>query len=136
MEYEVLRSSHVLSPNFHFHNEEGVCAFIANESDPTWRGRIRPAGRYASAALIPGNFLSEGTLFVGAAISTMNPLLVHFYERDAVAFQVFDSMDGDTARGDYAGPIPGVVRPMLQWNTRMLSKSNQPVTAHAGDGAR
>jgi lipopolysaccharide transport system ATP-binding protein len=34
-----------------------------------------------------------------------------------VAFQVIDSLDGDSARGDYAGPFPGVVRPLLQWTT-------------------
>ena len=38
-------------------------------------------------------------------------------QRDAVGFQVIDSLDGDSARGDYAGPIPGVVRPILHWTT-------------------
>jgi lipopolysaccharide transport system ATP-binding protein len=37
--------------------------------------------------------------------------------RQAVAFHVIDSCDGDSARGDYAGPLPGVVRPMLKWDT-------------------
>jgi lipopolysaccharide transport system ATP-binding protein len=86
--------------------------------------------------LIPGNLLSEGTLFVGAAISTIDPVVVHFYERDAVAFQVVDTMDGDSARGDYAGPMPGVVRPLLQWRTRVLSESNEVVSAQAERGAR
>jgi hypothetical protein len=48
-----------------------------------------------------GNLLSEGTLFVGAAISTMSSLIAHFYERDAVAFQVVESLDGDSARGRF-----------------------------------
>ncbi|MDT4898860.1 MAG: lipopolysaccharide transport system ATP-binding protein [Acidobacteriota bacterium] len=136
MEYEVLKASHVLTPNFHFYNEEGIYAFIASETDPAWRDRIRPEGRYLSTARIPGNLLSEGTLFVGAAISTMSSTTIHFYERDAVAFQVIDSLDGDSARGDYAGQMPGVVRPMLQWSTRVLLESNQPVAAQAGEGAR
>jgi lipopolysaccharide transport system ATP-binding protein len=136
MEYEVLQSGHVLTPNYHFYNEEGVYAFVASEADPVWAGRARSVGRYVSTAWIPGNLLSEGTLFVGAAISTMNPVVVHFYERDAVAFQIIDSLDGDSARGEYAGPMPGVVRPLLQWSTRMISESDQPVTAQAGEGAR
>jgi len=45
-------------------------------------------------------------------------------------------MDGDSARGEYAGPMPGVVRPLLQWSTRMISESDQPVTAQAGEGTR
>jgi lipopolysaccharide transport system ATP-binding protein len=54
---------------------------------------------------------------VSAAISTMDPVVVHFFERDAVAFQVIDSLEGNSARGSFAGPIPGVVRPLLKWTT-------------------
>jgi homopolymeric O-antigen transport system ATP-binding protein len=56
-------------------------------------------------------------LIVGAAVSTMDPARVHFYERDVVAFQVIDSLEGDSARGEYGGPMPGVVRPLLRWET-------------------
>jgi lipopolysaccharide transport system ATP-binding protein len=136
MEYEVLQSGHVLTPNYHFYNEEGVYAFVASETDPARAGGARSVGRYVSTAWIPGNFLSEGTLFVGAAMSTMDPIVVHFYERDAVAFQIIDTMDGDSARGEYAGPMPGVVRPLLRWSSRMISETDQPVTAQAGEGAR
>ena len=74
---------------------------------------------------IPGNLLSEGTLFVSAAIRTMDPVVIHFYDRDVVAFQVVDSMDGDSARGDFAGPMPGVIRPLLQWETRILPNGEE-----------
>jgi lipopolysaccharide transport system ATP-binding protein len=114
--YDVLRPGHVLVPNFHFFNEEGIVAFIA--SDQNWKDRTRPVGHYVSTAWIPGNLLSEGTLIVGAAISTMDPVTVHFYERDAVAFQVIDSLAGDSARGNFAGPMPGVFRPLLHWTTQ------------------
>jgi lipopolysaccharide transport system ATP-binding protein len=124
VEYEVLTPGYLLVPNLHFHNEEGVYAFVISDLDPTWHRRPRPIGRYVSTVLIPGNLLSEGTLFVGAAVTTPTPEIVHFYERDAVAFQVIDSMDGDSARGDYGGPMPGVVRPMLDWHTRVLTETD------------
>jgi len=117
MEFDVVTPGHVLVPNFHFYNEEGTCAFVASDHDPAWRRKPRPAGHYSSTAWIPGNLLSEGTMIVGAAVSTMDPVLTHFFERDAVAFQVIDSLDGDSARGDYGGPLPGVVRPLLRWTT-------------------
>ncbi|HSB29504.1 MAG TPA: ABC transporter ATP-binding protein [Pyrinomonadaceae bacterium] len=124
MEFEVLQSGHVLVPNYHFINQEGVCVFIASEHDDEWKRRPRLAGRYVSTAWIPGNFLSEGALIVGAAISTMDPVRVHFFERDIVAFQIVDTLDGDSARGDYAGPIPGVVRPLLRWTSRYLTSDS------------
>jgi lipopolysaccharide transport system ATP-binding protein len=122
MEFEVLNSGYVLVPNYHLFNEEGLCVFIASEQDPEWRRRPRSAGHYVSTAWIPGNFLAEGSLIVSAALSTLNPTEVHFFERDAVAFQVVDSLDGDSARGDFAGAIPGVVRPMLNWTSQFIPR--------------
>ncbi|PWT82845.1 MAG: hypothetical protein C5B44_01460, partial [Acidobacteria bacterium] len=75
------------------------------------------------------NFLSEGSVIVGVAVSTFDPVVIHFYERDAVAFQVVDSLDGDSARGDYGGPMPGAVRPLLKWETQFVaSKRDETAT--------
>ncbi|MDX6290388.1 MAG: lipopolysaccharide transport system ATP-binding protein [Blastocatellia bacterium] len=115
IDFEVLKPGYVMLPNFHASNEEGVLIFIANDSDTSWRRTPRPVGRFTSTAWIPGNFLSEGTVIISAAVSTMDPVTIHFFERDAVAFQVIDKLEGDSARGDYGGPYPGVVRPMLKW---------------------
>ncbi len=126
MEFEVLQAGHVLVPNYHFINENGVHLFVASDHDPAWRRQPRPAGHYVSTAWIPGNFLSEGTLRVGAAVSTMTPNIVHFFEVGVVSFQVRDSFEGDSARGDYLGPFPGFVRPLLSWTTEF-----EPATQEA-----
>jgi len=131
VEFEVLQPGRVLVPNLHFFNEQGVYVFVSADYDPAWRERPRPVGHYVSTARIPGNILAEGSLFVSAAISTMNPVIVHLFERDAVAFQVIDSLDGDSARGDYAGAMPGVVRPLLEWATRFrpeIPETAEPLT--------
>ncbi len=118
MEYEVLTGGTVLSPNLGFYNEEGVCVFISVDHDESWRRRPRPVGRYTSGVTIPPNFLAEGSLVITSAITTWNPVTVHVNERESVAFQVVDNIEGDTARGDYAGHLPGIVRPKLPWTTR------------------
>lgn len=117
MEYEVMKSDYMLLPNYHLFNEKGVHVFSALDSDPKWRGRPRPAGRYVSQVLIPGNFLSEGTHFVGVALGTIDPWISQFYVQEAVVFHVQDSFEGDSARGDYAGGMGGAVRPLLPWTT-------------------
>jgi lipopolysaccharide transport system ATP-binding protein len=117
MEFEVLKPGQVLVPCYGFNSEEGVCIFISSDRDPDWRRRPRPIGRYVSTAWIPGNLLSEGTITVGAGIITEDPFKIHCDDEHAVAFQVSDSLDGDTARGDFGGRIPGVVRPLLKWTT-------------------
>jgi lipopolysaccharide transport system ATP-binding protein len=129
IEFEVLTPGCILVPNLHFFNEEGLCIFIANDHDPSWHRRPRPVGHYVTTAWIPGNFLAEGSIIVNVAVSTMDSVTVHFHERDAVAFQVIDSLDGDSARGDFAGIMPGVVRPILKWKSRFIPTGDQARTA-------
>lgn len=117
MEYEVLENGRVLIPYLNAFNEEDLLVFTAIDQDPSWRGKPRPAGRYLSTAWIPGNFLSEGMLLIAAAMLPFDHYNHHFYERNAVAFHVYDSRDGDSARGDWAGNMGGVVRPLLEWHT-------------------
>jgi lipopolysaccharide transport system ATP-binding protein len=117
MMFDVCEPGHCLSPNVHLFNDEGVNVFIAIDQDPTWRGKPRPVGRYTSTVWIPANFLAEGHLTVRAAITTLATMNVRVDVLDAVAFQMIDSNDGDSARGDYMGPLPGVVRPLLEWRT-------------------
>ena len=118
IEYEVLKPGFVLVPCFQFFNEEGIHLFTTLDLHPSWRKRPRQTGRYISTALIPGNTLAEGSIFVSSLINTFSPNIVHAHERHAVAFRVIDSLDGDSARGDYGGTMKGVVRPLLQWETR------------------
>jgi lipopolysaccharide transport system ATP-binding protein len=120
MTYEVLETGHVLVPNFHLYNQDGICIFVAHDWDSGWHHRPRPKGVYASRMRIPANFLSEGTVFVGVALTTYNPFMVHFYEREPIVFHVCDHLEGKNARGDYAGTLPGVIRPILDWQTEFI----------------
>jgi lipopolysaccharide transport system ATP-binding protein len=121
MEYEVLEGGHLLMPNYHFYNEEGVHVFSCHELDPEWRRRERPCGRWLSTAWVPGNLLTEGTVFIDAALTTLSPVVPQFTERHVVCFQVVDCPDGDTARGDWGGRMKGVVRPLLPWTSRLVT---------------
>jgi lipopolysaccharide transport system ATP-binding protein len=118
IEYDTLQPGYILLPRFLLHNEEGVRAIEAVDLDPQWRRRPRPAGRYVSTGWIPSNLLSEGTFFVSCDMVTLEPVMKQFDERDAVAFQVVDSLDGTSARGDWGGRMNSVVRPLLQWCTQ------------------
>lgn len=115
MVFDALVNDKVLIPNLHFFDERGACIFISHDWNTGWRDKPRPGGRHKATAWIPGNFLAEGTISVTAAVSTYKPLMVHFIATDAVSFTVVDSLEGDSARGDYAGLLPGIVRPMLEW---------------------
>jgi lipopolysaccharide transport system ATP-binding protein len=116
--YEVTRSGHVLIPNFQVYNQERLHAFTIQDVLSEWGREPKEAGRYLSTAWIPGNFMAEGSFWVNVAVVTYLPRMnVHFNAVDSVSFDVFDPMTGDTARGDFAGRMEGVVRPVVQWRT-------------------
>lgn len=121
MEYDVIKSGYVLLPHFDLYNDDGIHIFKALDQDPEWRRRPRPTGRYISRAWIPGNFLSEGILFVTPALITLEPVIFQCAVREAVSFQVVDSTEGDSVRGDWAGMLGGAVRPLLKWETQFNS---------------
>lgn len=122
MTYEVLQNGQILMPGFQLFNEENVCVFTSKDLDEKWRREMRPKGIYESRATILANFLAEGNFYISVSLMTYEPLNVHFNERDAVAFLVTDSLDGDSARGDFAGQIEGLVRPILDWETEFIEK--------------
>jgi len=134
MEFDVLEPDRVLVPNFHFVNEEGVYVFVALDHDPEWQRRPRPVGHYTSTVWIPGNFLSEGVLSIGVAVSTLVPVQIHLFEQQVISFEVVDFMEGDSARGDYVGPIVGFVRPLLEWTTDFQPSADTSPTYYISEG--
>lgn len=112
------RSSIRFMPNFHFVVPGGTYAFA---STPDVLTELAP-GDYEASCYIPGDFLNEGTYFVGLAISSYAPgLTIHFFEQSALTFNVRDSMEGSVGRHGYANVMPGVVRPRLQWTVEEAS---------------
>jgi lipopolysaccharide transport system ATP-binding protein len=118
--YRVLQNGKVLIPNIHLHSEDGALIFISHDWYSGWRTQAKPAGCYRTTFTVPGNFFSEGRVTVKVAISTYQPFEVHLEEPDAVAFTVVESSDGNTSRGDYAGHLPGIIRPLIPTRTEVL----------------
>ena len=131
IEYEVLQPEKLLIPFLYITNGEGIRVFSAVDQDPDWRGRPRSVGRYTSTAWIPGNLLSEGMFFAGSVVRSPERRILHFHAPEAVAFQVVDSLDGNSARADYGGPMLGIVRPMLKWQTQFSSNGSQSAESAA-----
>ncbi|MFV8346493.1 polysaccharide ABC transporter ATP-binding protein [Flavobacterium sp. ZB4P13] len=79
-------------------------------------------GIYQTIVWFPNNFLSEGYHFCGiAAMSYKGVFRVHFHDVNKFSFNIIDEFVDNTARGsDYKGKIPGVVRPILDWDNVVL----------------
>ena len=122
--YQILKSDQILIPKVDVLNEEGVHLFSSHDVGPEWRRQPRAIGCYVSTIWIPGNFLSGGNLLVNASLMSHYPATVtHLHETQVVTFQVVDTHGPDSARGDYLGPIPGVIRPLFEWETSAVRNS-------------
>ncbi|PYS98669.1 MAG: ABC transporter ATP-binding protein [Acidobacteria bacterium] len=121
MTYEVMSDGEILIPNLQLINQERVHVFTIHDVASEWSKRPKARGTYVSTAWIPGNLLAEGNFALNAAIVSYMPnQKVHLYVTDAVSFNVFDPMTGDSARGDFAGRMDGVVRPIVEWETTSI----------------
>jgi lipopolysaccharide transport system ATP-binding protein len=117
MEYLNMKPDAQLSATLGFLNDQGTVLFISPDwSEPNWGAKPRPAGLYRSRCRIPGNTLAEGFVTVAAEVSTRQPAYeTHFLEFDCVGFQVVDSGEPGSVRAGWGRPMPGVVRPKLEW---------------------
>ena len=123
VEYRVLQDGAIFAPSLHLHNSEGTQIFLAIDLEKSWMLAPRTPGVYRSTAWIPANFLNTGMHYVSIAISRLDLHLLHLFDRQTIAFHVNESDGHDTARGPFAGALPGVVRPILQWQTTVFSKT-------------
>jgi lipopolysaccharide transport system ATP-binding protein len=121
--YDVLKPGYALAPRCELLSHVGLSILASHDMKPGWRERPCPIGRFVSTARIPGNLLAEGTFLVTVGLFSPDPDENHFYVREAVAFQVVDSLQGDSARGDWTGPMYGAVRPVLEWKTTPASST-------------
>jgi len=118
LEFDVLTNGQPLVPEIALVNESGTYLLDSLDIDASHRPLLR--GRYSRTAWIPGNLLAEGLVTVHAGIITTSPQMRHAWVPDAVSFLVEDPMEGDSARGDFAGNLKGLVRPLLRWHAEDL----------------
>jgi len=126
MEFDVLEPGHILLPYFRLTNGEGISIFSTIDQDLQWHSKVREPGRYVSTAWIPENLLSEGMVYVQAAMRTEHRKYRPFQEADAIAFNVIDAMEGGSARGEWVGKLLGAVRPKLDWTTDYSAEADGP----------
>lgn len=118
IEYQVLESGFNLMPTISLSNHEGVLLCVLLDQDEAWRKQKRAAGKYISRVTVPGNFLCEGQIYINVIMWTLEPSRhMEFNEREVLTFQVIDSFEGGSARGEWRDDLPSAIRPIFNWET-------------------
>jgi lipopolysaccharide transport system ATP-binding protein len=115
-EYEVIKSGYQPIPNVHVYNIKGDFVFVSSE---TTSEKFLEKGIYKAVMWIPANLLNDGRYLVGIALSTLIPEKIHFYQQEALIFDVVEDME--LRDSEYRGSMPGVIRPKLEWQTNKIS---------------
>ena len=55
-------------------------------------------------------------------------MIKHATVLDAVAFQVVNSDEGDSAKGDHVGQWGGAISPLLHWTTKYIEQKEKRQT--------
>ncbi len=113
--YEILKEGGRPAPNIHILTSKGEYAFVSGQKVIEQYFKV---GIYKTVMWIPGNLLNSGTYIVGVAVASLNPVKIHFFAREALIFEVIE--DINERRTEYNQNLPGVVRPLLDWDTVKL----------------
>lgn len=81
--------------------------------------KIRRKGKtYTTKCKIPSNFLNEGLYTCSLGLIEGLNYQPFLFKNDILKFRIKDRLNGISARGLYTGVFPGVVRPILEWETK------------------
>lgn len=123
--------SEAIVPFFHVLDEKGDYVFLSFPHNwPEDTGR--QAGIYEAVCHIPAHFLNDGSYSVSVQVNTVtNGHTLEFFEHHALRFVVMDNVHENPHRAHvkYSYQLPGVVRPLLDWQlvtaTDSQSESNK-----------
>lgn len=125
--YQVLESAYKIHSAFNFFNSNGINIFDSHESNTELYHVKKELGVFQTTVWIYENLFSEGVIVVGVALVTHDPFVVHFHEREAIAFNIVEDLKNSPTRGDYVGSMPGIIRPKLTWESKKLKRYNDKI---------
>jgi lipopolysaccharide transport system ATP-binding protein len=113
--FEVLKPTGDLVCGFNLYTARDVHILTSHDTENA--GRYYQPGVYGTIVWIPANLLAEGIHYCGIALMSYKPFTIHLNDVNKVFFNMVDVMVEDSVRDRYAGVLPGLVRPLLQWKT-------------------
>jgi lipopolysaccharide transport system ATP-binding protein len=120
MIYEVMESGNKIHSAFNFYDRNGINIFDSHENNTNHYCNKKNKGVYETTVWVPKNLFSEGVILIGVALITHDPFVIHFHEKDSIAFNMIDNLNNSPTRGDYVGNLPGIIRPLLKWESKII----------------
>jgi lipopolysaccharide transport system ATP-binding protein len=123
IEYEVLREIPYFTHGINVYTSTGIHLFSSHDNNKYQKETILKKGLYSTSVWIPGNLLQEGDYLLNVAAMRYTPFQVLFHEKDLLRIQIVDTALNSAKHEDYRLDIPGIIRPKLLWNKRILKQT-------------
>ena len=118
LEFSVYKEGYNLRPAFTFSDELGNILFWTGDVGISSAQKTTAPGIYKSRLHIPAHFMSPGRVMVTYGVGEDSATgLAHAMGRETMTFIIEDDEADQYIRGRYLGPLPGFIRPKLEWKT-------------------
>jgi lipopolysaccharide transport system ATP-binding protein len=130
IEYLVLREGYFLRPGCIVADARGEPLFWSADPAVELFRRLAKPGMYCARVEIPGHLLAPGIIQFNIAVGDSKTGSRGYATASGLLpFEIRDDVTDRLVRGAYRGPLPGLVRPKLEWCTEHGGESAQRTTS-------
>lgn len=118
-QFDVLKPHQFLRPAAYVSDELGNILFWTCDTNPRLYKEALKPGSYTASFEIPPDLLMPGTITLSGGIGEADERgTSRALATDALRVNILDDLSPTSVRGSYTGPVPGFLRPRLNWETR------------------
>jgi lipopolysaccharide transport system ATP-binding protein len=122
--FEVRANQCALRPAAVFSDEVGDVLFWSGDTSLRENRRMLVPGFYQTRLSIPPRLLSPGTVVISFDVGEdSESARAHAQAMEALRVRIVDDLEDRTIRGAYKGPLPGMIRPKLDWTTEKCPRN-------------
>jgi lipopolysaccharide transport system ATP-binding protein len=118
VEYEVLSDTSFFTHGINVYNKMEVHLFTSHDNNEYDEYQQVKKGTYKTVVWLPANYFQNDRLDFSFACMMYNPFQILFHEK-ILSIDVVETFKADTRPELYRGNLPGVIRPILNWNHRL-----------------
>jgi len=120
-QFDVLQPNQFLRPAAYVSDELGNILFWTCDTNPLLYTEALKPGSYTASFEIPPDLLMPGTITLSGGVGEANEKgTSRALATDALRVNILDDLSPTSVRGSYSGPVPGFLRPRLNWETKCL----------------
>ena len=127
VEYEVTQETPAFTHGANIYDISGTHLFTTHDNSQPRSGAVAP-GTYRTTFWIPGNLLQAGNYTISFAFMRYKPFEVLYHSKPLIKLSLVDDMNAPTRNPFYKEELPGLIRPVINWENVSTYQTTNPST--------